>query len=117
VYLLFTEDAAVIEKGMEILKFLVPTYFTFVFIEILSGALRGMGNSLVPMLLTSIGVCGLRVLWIFIAVPKRPEIKTVIFSYPLSWAVTSVLFIIYYMHFWKKRKNKDDELAAKVETI
>lgn len=117
VYLLFTEDAAVIEKGMEILKFLVPTYFTFVFIEILSGALRGMGNSLVPMLLTSIGVCGLRVLWIFIAVPKRPEIKTVIFSYPLSWAVTSVLFIIYYMHFWKKGKNKDDELAAKVETI
>jgi putative MATE family efflux protein len=113
VYFLFTEDALVVEKGMEILKFLVPTYFTFVFIEILSGALRGMGNSLVPMLLTSIGVCGLRVLWIIIAVPQRPEIKTVIFSYPLSWAVTSVLFIIYYMYFWKKRKHKIEE---KIET-
>jgi putative MATE family efflux protein len=113
VYLLFTGDAAVIGKGMEILKFLVPTYFTFVFIEILSGALRGMGNSLVPMLLTSIGVCGLRVLWIVIAVPQRPEIKTVIFSYPLSWAVTSVLFIIYYMYFWKKGRHKIEE---KIET-
>lgn len=117
VYLLFTEDAAVVEKGMEILKFLVPTYFTFVFIEILSGALRGMGNSLVPMLLTSIGVCGLRVLWIIIAVPKRPEIKTVIFSYPLSWAVTSVLFIIYYMYFWNKRKHKSDIGNEKMETF
>jgi putative MATE family efflux protein len=109
VYLLFTEDVAVVEKGMEILKFLVPTYLTFVFIEILSGALRGMGNSLVPMLLTSIGVCGLRILWIIIAVPQRPEIKTVIFSYPLSWAVTSVLFIIYYMYFWRKRRHKIEE--------
>lgn len=119
VYLLFTEDAAVVVKGMEILKFLVPTYFTFVFIEILSGALRGMGNSLVPMLLTSIGVCGLRVLWIIIAVPKRPEIKTVIFSYPLSWAVTSVLFIIYYMYFWKKRRQNTEgeaEIGTKIES-
>jgi putative MATE family efflux protein len=114
VYFLFTEDALVVEKGMEILKFLVPTYFTFVFIEVLSGALRGMGNSLVPMLLTSIGVCGLRVLWIIIAVPQRPEIKTVIFSYPLSWAVTSVLFIIYYMYFWKKRRHK---IEVNIETF
>jgi Na+-driven multidrug efflux pump len=72
-----------------------------------------MGNSLVPMLLTSIGVCGLRVLWIIIAVPQRPEIKTVIFSYPLSWAVTSVLFIIYYMYFWRKRRYKIED---KIET-
>lgn len=109
VYLLFTTDLSVIEKGLEILRFLVPTYFTFVFIEILSGALRGMGNSLVPMLLTSIGVCGLRIGWIFIAVPMYPGIKTVIFSYPLSWAVTSLLFMAYYRYFWrKKRKNNED---------
>lgn len=105
IYLLFTTDIAVIDKGMEILRFLVPTYFTFVFIEILSGALRGMGNSLIPMLLTSLGVCGLRIFWIFCIVPLRPDIKTVVFSYPLSWAVTSVLFIVYYNYFWKKHES------------
>ena len=109
IYLLFTTDVAVIEIGMEILRFLVPTYFTFVFIEILSGALRGMGNSLIPMLLTCFGVCGLRVIWIFFIVPIRPDIKTVVFSYPLSWAVTSVLFLFYYNYFWKKHKNQADE--------
>jgi len=104
-YLLFTKDVLVVEKGMEILRFMVPTYFTFVFIEILSGALRGMGNSLIPMLLTSLGVCGLRIVWIFFVVPIRPGIKTIIFSYPLSWAVTSVLFIIYYNFYLKKQKK------------
>ncbi|QAT60375.1 MATE family efflux transporter [Acidilutibacter cellobiosedens] len=106
IYLMFTADTAVIEKGMEILRFLVPTYFTFVFIEILSGALRGMGNSLVPMLITCLGVCGLRIVWIFCAVPIKPDIKTVVFSYPLSWIVTSVLFIFYYRHFVKKIKSQ-----------
>lgn len=106
IYLMFTADTAVIEKGMEILRFLVPTYFTFVFIEILSGALRGMGNSLIPMLITCLGVCGLRIIWIFCAVPIKPDIKTVVFSYPLSWVVTSVLFIFYYRHFLKKIKSQ-----------
>lgn len=106
IYLLFSTDAAVIGIGMEILRFLVPTYFTFVCIEILSGALRGMGNSLIPMLLTCFGVCGLRIVWIFIVVPISPDIKNVVFSYPLSWAVTSGLFLIYYKYFWKKHERQ-----------
>jgi len=111
-YLLFSTDVNVIGIGMEILRFLVPTYFTFVCIEILSGALRGMGNSLIPMLLTCFGVCGLRVVWIFFVVPIRPDIKNVVFSYPLSWVVTSVLFLLYYKYFWKKHKSESDDLVV-----
>jgi len=103
VYQLFTTDALVIEKGMEILRFLVPTFFTYVFVEIFSGSLRGMGNSLIPMILTSLGVCALRVLWLFTVVPIWPEVKTVIFSYPLTWTVTSLLFIVYYRYYIKKK--------------
>jgi putative MATE family efflux protein len=102
VYRLFTTDALVIEKGMEILRFLVPTFWTYVSIEILSGSLRGMGNSLIPMIMTSLGVCALRVVWLFTAVPLWPDVKTVIFSYPLTWSITSVLFIIYYLYYTKK---------------
>jgi putative MATE family efflux protein len=106
VYRLFTEDMMVIEKGMEILRFLVPTFFTYVTIEILSGSLRGMGNALIPMLLTCFGVCVLRIVWLFTIVPVWPNIKTVIFSYPLAWTTTSVLFIIYYLYYTKKNQYK-----------
>lgn len=102
-FLLFTADSVVIEIGMKILRFLVPSYFTFVAIEILSGALRGMGDSLIPMIITGCGVCGLRIIWIFTAVPLKPGIEMVAFSYPLSWAITSVLFIFYYKYYWKKK--------------
>lgn len=104
IYLLFTTDAVVIEKGMEILHFLVPTLITYVCIEILSGALRGIGDCWIPMIMTALGVCLLRVVWIVVAVPLYPDIKTICFSYPLTWTVTSVLFLIYFKWFSKIRK-------------
>lgn len=104
IYLLFTTDAAVIEKGVEILHFLVPTLITYVCIEILSGALRGIGDCWIPMIMTALGVCLLRVVWIVVAVPLYPDIKTICFSYPLTWTVTSVLFLIYFKWFSKIRK-------------
>ena len=72
-------------------------YFTYVCIEILAGAARGCGCSLAPMLMTCGGVCVLRVAWIFILLPLRPELSTVLVSYPASWVFTSVLFIFYYL--------------------
>lgn len=105
-FLLFTSDLVVIETGEKILKFLVPAYFTFVFIEILSGALRGMGDSLIPMIITGCGVCGLRIVWIISVVPFKNNVETILASYPISWAITSVLFIFYYNYFWKKHERK-----------
>lgn len=102
IFRLFSDDKQVISNGLEIMRFLVPTYCTYVSIEIFSGALRGMGNSLIPMILTCLGVCVLRVLWIFVAVPIWPDIRTVIFSYPLAWSTTSVLFIVYYFIYTRK---------------
>jgi len=113
VYLLFTTDAAVIEKGTEILRYLAPTFFTYVCIEIYSGSLRGAGDCWIPMILTSLGVCALRVIWICVAVPLRPTIETMIFSYPLTWATTSLLFIIYFNWFGKLRRKRFPALFKK----
>lgn len=104
IYMLFTTDAAVIAKGMEILYFMAPTFITYICIEIYSGGLRGTGDCWIPMIMTALGVCALRVLWIILAVPYRPEIKTIIFSYPLTWVTTSILFIIYYFWFSSLKK-------------
>lgn len=104
IFLLFTTDAAVLSKGMEILHFMVPTFVTYVCIEIYSGSLRGTGDCWVPMIMTCLGVCVLRALWVCFAVPFRPDIHTVIFSYPLSWGLTSVLFIVYFNCYSRFRR-------------
>lgn len=104
IYLMFTSDAAVIEKGIEILHFLVPAFVTYVCVEVLSGALRGTGDCWIPMIMTAVGVCALRVLWVIIAVPLRPDILTVVFSYPLTWSITSILFLVYFYCFSSMKK-------------
>lgn len=104
IYLLFTTDTVVIAKGMEILYFLAPTFITYICIEIYSGALRGTCDCWIPMIMTALGVCVLRVVWVIAAVPLRPGIETIIFSYPLTWTITSILFIIYYFWFSNLKK-------------
>ncbi len=104
IYLMFTADAAVIAKGIEILHFLVPAFVTYVCVEVLSGALRGTGDCWIPMIMTAVGVCALRVLWVIIAVPLRPDILTVVFSYPLTWSITSILFLVYFYCFSSMKK-------------
>lgn len=96
VFTLFTDDVAVITEGVQILRLLVPFYFTYIWIEVLSGAVRGTGEALIPTLLTCFGICVLRIVWIAVAVPIDRNIMTVIFSYPVTWIVTSILFMIYY---------------------
>lgn len=95
-YGIFTTDQELIAIGLNIQKIITPFYATFMFIEILSSALRGMSDVLIPTLLTLFGVCLLRVAWIFLAVPLHPTFEMVTYSYPMTWIVTSILFILYY---------------------
>lgn len=103
-YELFTKDSEVIRIGIEMMRYLAPVYVTYVAIEILSGALRGVGDCWVPMLLCLAGVCMIRVAWILLAVPLRRDIYTIMFSYPLTWVTTTVLFTVYYLFFSKLRR-------------
>ena len=101
---------------MEILHFLVPTFFTYVVVEIYSGALRGIGDSWIPMFLTMIGVCALRILWLLVAVPFHRTIKMIVFSYPLTWVVTSLFFLVYlhiYSSLGKKKRFRGIRLRQR----
>ena len=104
-YRLFTTDAKVVQIGVDMMHFLLPSYFLYVAIGILSGALRGAGRVLVPMLLTCGGVCFFRIVWMFGVFPGYPGINTIMLSYPVSWGITSVLFIIYYIRRFPKVKR------------
>ena len=104
-YRLFTTDENVVRIGVDMMHFLLPSYFMYVMIGILSGALRGAGRVLVPMLLTCGGVCLIRIVWMFGVFPGHPGINTIMLSYPVSWGITAVLFIIYYFRKFPKVKN------------
>ena len=101
---LFSDDAQVLEIGLSIVRLIVPTYITYIFIEILSGAMRGAGDSLIPTIMTLTGVCLLRVFWVTVVVSAHHELNVLLLSYPITWIVTSSMFMVYYLRGrWLKR--------------
>lgn len=109
---LFTQDEGVIAISLMIMHCNVPLYVSFVPIDLLSGGMRGMGNSLAPMLIICFGVCIFRVVWLFTAVPLNNNIITIVLSYPISWILTSIVMIIYYLHWSKKAGLRTPKASA-----
>ena len=102
---IYTSDQAVIQCGMEILLYTTVTYFMCGLMDLFPGALRGMGYSAVPMLLSVIGTVGTRVIWIYLIFPKHRALDVLFISYPGSWFVTIILQVICY-YFVRKRVKK-----------
>ena len=100
---LFTTDDAVVQIGADMLLFITPWYIVYVFIEILGGSLRGRGNVIVPVVITLLGVCVLRIIWLAGVLKISPTIHAIIFSYPVTWVITALAFIGYYL--LKSRKQ------------
>lgn len=101
----FSPDPNVIAIGLTMINGMVPYYFSYAPIDILAGAVRGAGDSLMPMLITCAGICVFRVLWIGLVFPHWRTLATVINSYPISWVLTSLFFIVYFWRGeWLKRR-------------
>jgi putative MATE family efflux protein len=99
---LFCTDPDVIDIGVQMMRFLMPFYVLYIPIEVLFGALRGMGNALAPTLLTFFGVCVLRSAWGIWIVPLHHTVNMVLTGFPVTWIVTSIAFGIYY-HWYIRR--------------
>ncbi|SJZ35804.1 MATE family efflux transporter [Anaerorhabdus furcosa] len=95
-YRLFTQDDSVIAIGLQMLRFLTPMYIFWVGIEILSSVVRASGDSLGPLIISAIGICLVRVLWVFFVVPTYHDIIVLIACYPVTWILCTVAFSIYY---------------------
>jgi len=100
---LFIDDIEVIELTTMLMRFLSPMYFLYIGGEIFSGVIRGTGETFKPMLLTLAGTCAFRILWILFAVPLNPTLIMVLWSYPASWLITSVMFTVYYQIYHRSR--------------
>ncbi len=104
-YYIFTSDKAVVDIGVYMLRLIVPSYIIYVFVEIYSGALRGISDVLIPTLITLGGVCFVRIPWVIFVTPIRNEVSILLWSYPLAWSVTALFMIPYY--FYKKKKLRE----------
>ena len=91
---IFSSDPQVIEIGYTRLVVIFSAYTFSLLYENMSGYLRGFGKSLVPALLTVIGVCGVRVFWIFAVFPSHRTFTTIMTAYPISLAFTALLIFI-----------------------
>lgn len=104
---LFTDEAAVIDISMQILHQIAPFWLTYVCIEIFSGAVRGAGDSVIPTIFTLFGVCLLRIVWLLGIAPKFGTLQATLYCYPITWTITSTLFLVYYFRFgWLRRCKK-----------
>lgn len=90
----YTEDPKVIQCGLEILSMTTVTYFLCGIMDLFPGALRGMGRSGVPMILSIIGTVGTRIVWIFMLFPQHRSLEFLFISYPASWLFTIVMQVI-----------------------
>lgn len=88
---IYTSDTDVIRCGVEVLAFTTVPYFCCGIMDLLPGALRGMGYSGVPMILSIIGTVGTRIVWIFGLFPAHRSLSFLFISYPVSWILTILM--------------------------
>ena len=99
---LFTTDRAVIEIGVDMMRYLLPFYILYIPNGVFFSTLRGMGDSLRPSLITFLGVCVLRIAWVAFVFPRFATVKALLLCFPVSWSVTAVTYSIYYQWFMRR---------------
>ena len=95
---IYSDSAPVISAGMDRIRIVCTLYALCGLMDVIVGSIRGMGYAVTPMLVTLIGACGLRLLWIAVLfqIPEYHTIHTVYISYPVSWTVTFLAQLVCY---------------------
>lgn len=101
---IFNNDPEVIEIGYTRLLLVFSAYTFTMLYEVMSGYLRGFGISMVPAILTTIGVCGIRIAWIQAVFPNSMTFQTIMIAYPVSLSVTAALILIVLLLYRPSRR-------------
>ena len=111
---IYSQNESVVESGMLRLSVILVTYFTCGMMDCMASIIRGIGHSLMPMIVTLIGACGLRMLYIFTVfrIPRFHTFQSIFYSYPLSWVVTFTFLTISFIWLIKKAAPKDSLSSA-----
>ena len=96
------DDKNIVDLTSQVIHLIAPLYFVYVIGDILSGAIRGIGDTFNPMIINIFGICIIRLLWIFFIVPLNPTFFMVLYSFIVSWIITTIIYITYIIY---KRKS------------
>ncbi len=104
---IFTAEEEVVTWGVQRLYILMSTYFICSLMDVSGCQLRGMGKSFEPMIITLIGACGIRVMWLYTGFRLNPQLWNLYLSYPISWGLTFTALFICYLVFMKRLRKSD----------
>lgn len=99
---IYSSDPQVIAYGTMRMRFVATLYFLCGIMDVMAGVMRGMGYSILPMIVSLTGACGLRILWIFTLFAANRTLSMLYVSYPVSWFITALAHLGCY--FWVRRK-------------
>lgn len=99
---IYSSDPEVIKFGLMRMRVICLTYFTCGIMEVLVGSLRGLGYSVLPMMVSLLGACGLRILWIYTIFNWDRSLFTLYVSYPVSWIITALVHALCFYFVRKK---------------
>lgn len=102
---IYSSDPEVIQFGMSRMQIICQWYFLCGIMDVAVGILRGLGYSVMPMLVSLTGACGLRVLWIFTVFVWKHSLFVLYLSYPITWIVTFTVHLICLLVIWKRKKG------------
>ncbi|MDE7106515.1 MAG: hypothetical protein K2O22_05060, partial [Anaeroplasmataceae bacterium] len=116
---LFTNDKEVVEAGMKRLVVMGCSYFISSFMDATIAALRGLGKTIVPTILLIFGSCIFRIIWVYSVFAYFKTIPSLYLLYPVSWILTAVSVIIYfiivYRNIFLKKKDNGVEMVLPEE--
>ena len=91
---LYSNEPEVINFGISRMNIIFSTYFLCGIMDVLVGSIRGLGYSVLPMIVSLLGACGLRILWLFTIFRMIPTLPILYISYPVSWGITLIVHLI-----------------------
>ena len=108
---IYTTSPAVIDAGLIRMRIVCTTYAVCGMMDVMVGGLRGIGYSVMPMLVSLVGACGLRLLWIatIFQLPQFHTIQMLYWSYPVSWTITVAVHVLCFL--WALKRVKRHLLA------
>lgn len=111
---IYSTTPEVISAGMTRLGIIATTYAVCGAMDVMVGMLRGLGYSVMPMIVSLLGACGLRILWIatIFQIPEYHTVRTVYLSYPVSWGITLAAHLVCYAAVWRLLRERNREYFA-----
>lgn len=103
---IYSDEAEVIRYGIYRLEVIGTTYFLCGIMDVCVGCLRGIGYSFLPMVVSLLGACGFRILWIFTVFKGHHDLHTLYISYPISWTITASVHMICFLILYRRMVKK-----------